>query len=215
MGRNSVNFEMGISLDELGRPGRSEGLRLREWWTEVWTRSIPVTSSILEEYSRIRGQFRRANPELLQLVEPPTVPEVGRATEMWIEAGAMSGGARNQIEFNEEVAAFFGSPSASKRVVEIEYGHLVDSMRPLTPKVTTYGVRIWRLGLPTTVDYAGKIVHLKRLPGITGHPRRFRLEIAEKGVRLARKWYDATNDSGYVGWTRRAGGKNARQYGLL
>jgi hypothetical protein len=215
MSVRSVNFEARVALTGRRLPTKSEVRRLRAWWDEVWGRSVRVTSSLLDKYTRIRGQFRRANPYVLQNGEPPALPEIRRATELWIEAGAMSGGARNQIEFTESVAAFFGAPRGTKRIVEIEYDNRVESNRPLTPKTTTYGVSIWRLGLPTGVDYIGKIVHLKRLTSSRGHPPRFGLEVAEKGARHARKWYDATNESGYVGWTRRAGGKDARQYGLL
>ena len=73
----------------------------------------------------------------------------------------MSGGSRNPVEFNRELAAFFGEPVSEQRQIHIEVGSEAWDDRPLSPKTTTFGADIWRLGLPTEAQQAGFLDFLR------------------------------------------------------
>lgn len=91
---------------------------------------------------------------------------------LWIETGEMSGGSRNQIEFDEELASFFAgtlpATGASETLaLSINGGRWQDC--ELTAKVTTFDVRIYRLGLVTAAQggdvYPGRVVRFERAQG--------------------------------------------------
>ncbi len=132
------------------------------------------------------------------------------APTMWIEAGAMSGGSRNQVEFNRDLAAFFGPPSATSRKLTIRIGSRTWSDRPLTLKVTTFGVEIWRLSLPTAAaggpTYAGEVIRFER----DLLSAAFQLTVAAPGSATARRWRREASHNGYVGRT-----SGNRGYGLF
>ncbi len=87
---------------------------------------------------------------------------------LWIEAGAMSGGSRNQVEFGEDLAPFFCDPPPT--VGAQETVNIGVNLRWLecvfTGKLTTFKVPIWRLSLPTLTrggfDYPGSVLRFER-----------------------------------------------------
>ena len=214
IGPHSQNFEAAFSVTQSNRISWPDARDFHDWWNDAWKLGVPATASLLDRYSVLRGVFLRHNPGILRTIEAPSASDLKAASSIWFEAGAMSGEMRNQIEFNRELAGFFGHPSPHKRLIEVQYDGHVYPTRPLTPKKTSYGVRIWRLGLPTRVDYAGKIVHLVRLPGSSVSTPRFRLDVDEVEGRKAAAWEIRSNRSGYVGATTGAGGKDPRRYGI-
>lgn len=90
------------------------------------------------------------------------------AVHLWIEAGDMSGGSRNQIEFSEELVAFFDRKSVAAGQVFIAYDKTIKAYCPLANRGQDYGqwANIWRLGLITKakggVDYPGRVICLEK-----------------------------------------------------
>jgi hypothetical protein len=215
VGPHSTNFEAGLVIQGKTAIGHREVLHLQEWWMEAWSQSISADSGVLDDYARLRTQFRKRNPGILQIIDPIPPEEIAQSSSLWVEAGAMSGGLRNQIEFNEQLAAFFGPQQDRKTYVDILHRGKLYAGRPLTPKKTTYGVPIWRLGLPTGYTYNGKVILLRRLPARRGERRKFELEVASAGGNLDRRWRATSSNSGIDGSTRAAGGKGPRLYGIF
>src|SRR5262245_53010135 len=91
------------------------------------------------------------------------------AGSFWIEAGSMSGGSGNQIEFSNDVAEFFDDRAREEEIAMIRLPGGQTYARPLTYRGTDYGqwTDIWRLGLPTTSmggpDYAGRVIKFERV----------------------------------------------------
>jgi len=122
----------------------------------------------------------------------------------------MSGGSRNQVEFNRELAEFFGPPATSTRILTMQVGKRLWNDRPLSPKTTTFGVDIWRLSLPTEAgggfSCPGKVIRLRREPSAGGM---FHLAVAPTGSPTARAWRTAASRGGYIGRT-----SGNREFGL-
>lgn len=171
-------------------------------------RDFDLDVALIRTYERCRDKFLRDNPSYADLADPPSPALITAAPTLWIEGGAMSGGSRNQVEFNRDLAAFFGPPSTRQRVLQISVGQNIWSDRPLTPKTTSFNVEIWRLSLPTPLasglTYAGQVLRLTRLGG-----DQYRLEVAAPGSSLARQWRWNSVQNGYVGKT-----SGNREFGL-
>ncbi len=90
------------------------------------------------------------------------------ATHLWLEAGNMSGGSRNQIEFSDDLIRFFDEQSRASEKVFIAYDSKVKAYCPLADRGQGYGqwANIWRLGLITEdkggVNYRGRVIHFER-----------------------------------------------------
>lgn len=94
------------------------------------------------------------------------------ATHLWLEAGEMSGGSRNQIEFSDELVKFFDDEARDSGQVFVAYDKTVKAFCPLANRGQDYGQwkNIWRLGLITEdkggAHYPGRVIHFeKRLVG--------------------------------------------------
>jgi hypothetical protein len=93
---------------------------------------------------------------------------VNTATYLWVEAGDMSGGSRNQIEFSDDLATFFDEEARSSGKVFIAYDKETKAFCPLTNRAQNYGqwTNIWRLGLITKAkggdDYQGRVICLEK-----------------------------------------------------
>jgi hypothetical protein len=161
-----------------------------------------VRLDLIDRYAQLREAFVRSNPAILEIADPPSSQTLKNANTFWIEAGAMSGGSRNQVEFNKELAAFFGPVLNRQRKLAIDIGRLAWNDRPLSPKVTTFGVEIWRLSLPTAssggFEYQGKVIRFRR-----GAPpsQRLVVDVANPDSRAARIWRSESNRAGYLGTT--------------
>ncbi|AML51541.1 hypothetical protein [Falsihalocynthiibacter arcticus] len=93
---------------------------------------------------------------------------ISSAHNLWLEAGDMSGGSRNQIEFSDDLIRFFDADSLQSGKVFIAYDSKVKAYCPLADRGTEYGqrVNIWRLGLITEdkggQKYPGRVIHLEK-----------------------------------------------------
>lgn len=132
------------------------------------------------------------------------------AEVLWIDAGAMSGGSRNQVEFAEDLIHFFTSdppPTGSSIQVNIGVGTRWLECT-LSAKRTTFNVDIWRLSLPTAErggdDYPDRVLRFHK----TG-ARYFQLTVADAGSDDAVEWESEARTSGTVGRT-----SGDRRYGL-
>lgn len=133
---------------------------------------------------------------------------------LWIESGDMSGGSRNQIEFDEDLAAFFGIAlppvgSAIELAVDVTGGEWHDC--GLAAKRTTFDVTIYRLNLPTAAkggfDYPGTVLKFVPHGG-----RYFRVHVAQAGSEEHRKWRADSEAAGTLAVT---GGSAGREFGFL
>ena len=200
LGANARNYEAGIALlhDSIAKSSIAEFDR---WWQSAWQASISVSDSVLDRYTKLRDAFLQRNPDTLSDLDPPSLKQLKAATVLHIEAGAMSGGSRNQVEFNRELAGFFGPVRRSRKNLRIAVrGHMWDD-RPLTPKTTTFGVDIWRLGLPTEAtggfEYPGKVLQFKRRKDKQG--TFFELDVADLDSRKHARWRGIAHRRGYIG----------------
>jgi hypothetical protein len=94
--------------------------------------------------------------------------DVEAATHLWVEAGDMSGGSRNQIEFSDDLIRFFDDEARDAGQVFMAYDSKVKGHCPLANRGQGYGqwANIWRLGLITEdkggESYPGRVIHLEK-----------------------------------------------------
>lgn len=210
IGGSARNYEMGIAWKTSVGPGASQ--HFAAWWKEAWSSGVRATATAVERYIKQRDKFLLNNPGVLLETSQHLTAELENAAMLWIDAGMMSGGARNQVEFNTELTAFFGPVSSSRRYLVMTHDRRVWSDRPLSPKETTFGVSIWRLSLPTEAqggfEYPGRVICIEKLEGDDG--TRYRLDVADAESAKARGWREETHRAGVVG--RTGGGRN---YGFI
>lgn len=210
MGPGARNYEIGIRQETLEG---ADTLLFNRWWGEVARAGIVATAEIIQRYANLRQRYLMATPDRLDDLDPPAYADIRNARYLWVEAGAMSGPPeyRHQIEFAEDLAAYFDAP---RRDVEIRlrYGQAPALSRPLAFRGTAQGqyVDIWRLGLLTPrmggPVYSGRVVRFGRLA-----QNQYALEAADRGSATARRWLREANKLGYVG---RTGGAAGRQFGF-
>jgi hypothetical protein len=208
LGAVPMNYEAALALTS--SVPRSLVRPFNDWWSRAWNESIELTHSLIDEYEQTRGDILQENPDLQRFVDASTRqgPEFGSV--LWIEAGAMSGGSRNQIEFSEDLVPFFGAVEETRRELRIRIGRRSWADRPLSYKVTTLGVRIWRLSLPTGVDYVGRVIRFARSEDADGLI--FDVEVADLDSAKSRRWRQASEVRGHIGVT--GGRRGGREYGL-
>ena len=133
---------------------------------------------------------------------------------LWIEAGDMSGGSRNQIEFDEDLAGFFEVDlprvgSSVELAIDVTGRKWHDC--GLAAKMTTFGVTIYRLNLPTAAkggfDYPGTVLKFAPSGG-----RYFRVHVADHGSADHLAWRAASVADGTLSVTGGAGG---REFGFF
>ena len=202
LGRVPQNYEIFLGVSDSNIPEVCSGI-FNRWWSAAWNASLPVTDSLLKEYVRFRSRLLRKNPDLAAGFDPPRPERVRNATNLWIDAGAMSGGSRNQVEFSRSLAEFFGPIRRFSRKLRISaLGKYWDD-RPLSPKTTTFGVDIWRLGLPTIAqggfEYPGRAIRLQKHQDEKGEY--FELSVSDIDSREHRRWETKSHLGGYAGLT--------------
>ena len=211
VGERPTNYELalstiadnGFSLDNRGD--------FERWWTHLWDNSRPVNRRFIRRYAGLRQQVLDLNPILTAMIEVPET--VKDAHHFFMEVGAGSGppDARHQIEFPRGLAEFFGEPEFNRRNLKLQRLGEIWERRPLTHKRTSYGVDIWRLGMPTTKSGGPPIVERAIRFTRTGEPDTFDFEVADTGSTDFRSWEEAANLSGHLGSTH---GLRARKYGF-
>lgn len=111
--------------------------------------------------------------------------DIENATNLWLEAGDMSGGSRNQIEFSDNIVSFFDRKSREAGKVFIAYDSTVKAFCPLADRGQGYGqwANIWRLGLITEdkggQNYQGRVVHFEKK--LFGKTYAYLIEVVDLG----------------------------------
>lgn len=202
LSREARNYEAGIAMFG-SAVSRSDFLALERWWAEATSASIVATDDVLDQYARLRSTFLDRNPDALAGVDPPSLSQLRTSLTLWIEAGAMSGGSRNQVEFNRDLAGFFGPTTERTRYLRIRTTGAEWDDRPLAHKVTTYGVDIWRLSLPTHsaggFSYPNTVIRFKR--AVDAHGEYFEIDVAMPTEKKFGRWRSMAHRHGYVGLT--------------
>lgn len=135
---------------------------------------------------------------------------------LWIEAGEMSGGSRNQVEFDQDLASFFTSnlPAVGSRndlMIDAGKNWLECSF---AAKKTSFGVLIYRLSLPTVArggwDYQGQVLRFTR--GGPPGTRYFRVDVVAHGSPEHLGWRASSDANGTLG---RSAGPEGREFGYL
>jgi hypothetical protein len=115
----------------------------------------------------------------------------------------MSGGSRNQVEFGGELARYFGPKKHARRLLRIRSNGKEWDDRPLSYKVTTFGVKIWRLSLPTKDSggyaYPGRVIRFRRSQDRQG--QYFDMDVTDTGNLRHGRWRSAAHRFGYIGMT--------------
>jgi len=133
------------------------------------------------------------------------------ATYFWIEAGGMQGGSRNQVEFTDDLVAYFDEKSRSSGQAFLAYDKETKAFGALTNRAQDYDqwVNKWRLSLITKakggVDYAGRVIQLEKRK--IGQSYVYVISVADSGSADHVAW---RSSSKHVGST---GGAEGREYG--
>jgi hypothetical protein len=206
------NFEAGLAVVELPVPSTLAviGERLAEWWKQALGSAVLATDPVMNKYAGLREQLIASNPRFFAQIDPVPLTQIEKATALWIEAGAMSGGSRNQVEFSRDLAGFFGMPEEKRRLLTVRVRSEVFEDRPLAYKKTTFGVDIWRFSMPTETQcgfvYPGTIICIKRDP--SGARNSFVVDIGNEGDSKVQGWIRNARKRGHTGVTSR--GENRR-----
>ncbi|MFC6838427.1 phospholipase D family protein [Halomarina ordinaria] len=211
LGGTPSNYELGIAKSVADGLEPEEVKTFDTWWDSVWKNSKPVTDELIEQYSEIREEAHTQNPILGEYEASEHVRYASDAQCLWIETEKMTGGSRNQLEFNEELSRFFTRPSDDTNRIIIDFNGRVYDERPVNTRITDppFGVRIRKLGLPTGFNYREKVIHLEKVLTDPGEKPRYRLTVRERGDKDVAEWKRLSEESGIVDET---GGGRAYGY---
>lgn len=140
---------------------------------------------------------------------------INTAKTFWIEAGKMSGGSRNQIEFTDALVLFFDAKvrSLERFDVLLPNGKTVAG-KTARNRAQRYGqfVNIWRLGLPTVKQggpkYPDTMIRIDKVRKKSGYV--YELTVTAPSSVVAKGW---RQQSAVLKNTGKTGGKNGRFYG--
>jgi hypothetical protein len=202
IGGHTRNFEAGIAW--LSPIEEETSHDFNSWWEEAWLSGTNPGRRSIDSYVDQRTKFRLRNPDILAAEPDATPVSAAHAHTLWIEAGAMStGGSHNAVDFNEELASFFGPVRNQTRQLTIISGDKRWADRPLTPKTTTLNVNLWRLSLPTVAmggfDYGHQIIRFTKTT--TTPPFEFHIDVADADSDDAQAWQIDTGRHGMIGKT--------------
>lgn len=205
------NVEFGVALASTATVELDGNQQFGEWWRTLWTRSRPIDSRFISRYAALRANVLDKNPLLRHAVDPPR--DLSNEQHFFIEVGAGSGPptTRHQVEFPEGLARFFGPVQRRQRLIRLTDGNHVWTNRPLSFKTTTYGVEIWRLGMPTQASGGEPISERAIRFEKTHDPDTFAFAIADVPSQEFDEWALQANTTGHVGATR---GLRSRIYGF-
>jgi hypothetical protein len=134
-------------------------------------------------------------------------------TTFWMEAGAMQGGSRNQLEMTNDLAEFFGPEARASEVLTIQLQPGLHFIRPFVYRGDDYGhyTDRWRLCLPTAQtggpDYADRVIRFDRVQ--IGGATVFQLTVADINSAAHHSWRNKSSPpNGTLGTTQ-----GGRQYG--
>lgn len=207
-----TNYEAGTLLKTDDRGMRTV---YSDWFKTLWSDSIVASSTAIDKYSQLRDRFLREHKVILPRLDEAPHDEMAMRQHLWIEAGAMSGGDRNQVEFGPALASFFGSLIRGHRNLRLQWRSIVRADRPLSYKVTKWNTEIWRLSMITSnqggPSYPGQVIHFTKKHDSQGDV--FSIDVAEATSPRARLWRRLANRTGTLAMTGLAVG-SAREYGV-
>lgn len=211
IGTPAKNYELSISLSATAGAQLKSAGDFQCWWAKIVAQSRLVDRSLIARYATIRLTVFDRNPMLQLMAGVPT--DIAEARHFFVEVGAGSGppGTRHQVEFPESLAAFFGKPQRSRRDLTLVSGGRAWQKRPLSFKTTTFGVKIWRLGMPTQHSggppIADRAIRFER----SSSPDCFYFEVADTHSPAFARWRRLANAQGHLGATH---GQRPRAYGF-
>ena len=211
IGRPASNYEMGMYVSTSDTAELDSGNEFGAWWTTLWNASRIVDRRFILRYAELRRGVLDRNPIVRAAVETPDT--IVSARHFFLEVGAGSGppGSRHQVEFPRGLARFFGEVSYERRDITLQAEGQTWSDRPLSFKQTSYGVEIWRLGMPTQARGGPPIAERAIRFTRTADPLAFEFEVAEVDSEAFVDWERLANLSGHLGTTH---GQRARRYGF-
>ena len=211
IGKNPRNYELAIALEARQTASVVSSGAFRSWWSRIWRESRVADKTLIARYAAVRLDVLRHNPILRHAAGPPS--NISAARYFFAEVGAASGppGLRHQIEFPESLANFFGKPKRYRRDLTLRSGGGTWAHRPLSYKETTFGVEIWRLGMPTQNAGGDPIAHRAIRFRRTSQPDTFEFEVVDADSDAFDDWTRAANAIGHLGTTH---GQAGRQYGF-
>lgn len=178
------------------------------WWGDLWRAAQPVNEALLKQYAKHRTKVFIRNPDLIRATDG--ADRIEQASHFWIEVGKANGILRHQVEFPKHLARFFGKTKKHRVDLILATGTKTWVGRPLSHKVTTYGVNIWRLGMPTTTKSGPPIQHRVICFTRTPDPLKYSYEVADVGSPKANSWMEECSLKGHLGRTH---GTHPRKYG--
>lgn len=211
IGESPSNYELALSTLSAGASSLDTQGKFDNWWTKLWAASRVVDNRFIQQYAHLRQQLLDANPILRAMIE---VPETIRdARHFFLEVGAASGppDRRHQVEFPKSLAAFFGEASYMRRDLRLRHHEQEWNSRPLSYKQTTFGVDIWRLGMPTPTKGGPSIPERAIRFTRTEDPDTFDFDVADVSSLEFQTWKESANLYGHQGATQ---GQRARTYGF-
>lgn len=199
VGVGGHNIELCVIEAKKGAERSSYRSMLNQWDIELQKHLKIADNGTIEKYAKARLSFLEKNKIIFDYIEPPI--DIALASDLFIQVGAGSGIDRHQVEFNLSLAKFFGTPSKSRVDFTLSRGTSLWFNRPLTPKKTTFGVDIYRLGMPTVKSNGEEIAHRAIRFKRTSQSSRFEFEIDDVGGQRYKKWLRDCNKNGHLGQT--------------
>lgn len=206
-----ANHELSLAwLDDSGRILDSEPT-FNSWWNKLWIQARRVDRDFIRKYAKLRRDVFAENPILRSVTE--SSDQIYQAEFFFLDVGAGSGppGKRHQVEFPESLVKFFGIPQEARRNLTLVKGERRWEERPLSFKETDYGVKIWRLGMPTQTTGGDPISHRAIRFRRTGSLDEFEFEVVDIGTHDYLEWERLANLNGHLGSTR---GSRVRKFGF-
>lgn len=210
IGKRPQNHEFSLAIG-IENGDQLESKKFNSWWATLWSQSRDADRRFILRYAELREQLLNQNPILQSSIETPL--EIGDVETFFCEVGAGSGppGFRHQIEFPESLVKFFGKVERKRKDFTLKRGNDTWRERPLSYKKTTFGVDIWRLGMPTQHSggdpIAGRAIQFRR----TENALEFEFEVVDVDSDEFKNWVKSANIHGHLGATQ---GNRARRYGF-
>jgi len=207
----SSNIEFGLAIASTGTEHLDRDERFNTWWTSLWTQSRAIDENFIKKYAALRAVVLNDNPILRHAIDPPE--DLDDSEYFFLEVGAASGPPekRHQVEFPETLAKFFGPVYRGSRRINLTNGRHVWADRPLSFKTTTYGVEIWRLGMPTQTTGGEPIAERAIRFAKTNDTDTFAFKIVDTDSVAFRRWSSRANAVGHIGATK---AQRSRVYGF-
>lgn len=207
----SSNIEFGLGIASAGSEVIDLERHFGTWWDSLWTQSRTIDEDFIKKYAALRALVLDENPLLRHAIEPPEDLEAEKFFFLEVGAGSGPPQARHQVEFPEALAKFFGPVYRGSRRICLKNGRHEWTDRPLSFKTTTYGVEIWRLGMPTQTTGGEPIAERAIRFAKTDVADTFVFDVVDTDSRAFRHWTIRANTAGHIGATR---GQRSRIYGF-